>query len=162
MNHHDPSRKLLVFQFGYSEGYMWEKSQMMLNKKACQWRTLCTRIKHLNFIPKKLRNWNIWKKKSDNQTDLKKNYFGNTPVASHLPLPIYKVVLMLKVYILITGHLWNGLSLSIHLSALATLAFLLYPPTWSFSGPLHLLFYLKPFPQQLYSLFPSSFWISLF
>lgn len=35
-------------------------------------------------MPKEIENWSILKKRSDNRTDFKKNYSGNTLTASRL------------------------------------------------------------------------------
>lgn len=62
------------------------RTQAMLKQQAEDWlwRTLWAKIKHLNFIPKEMENWSILKKRSDNRTDFKKNYSGNTLRASRL------------------------------------------------------------------------------
>lgn len=118
------------------------RRQMMLNKQAevWLWRTLCTEIKHLNFNPKEIENWSIFKK-WQSRLALKK-----VTLAKLQWLPIsYRIksksFLGLKPHVPVSGYLWNYFLLFLSL----TLFLLHWPSCCTLqnappSGFLHLLF----------------------
>lgn len=80
-NHQDPPRERHVIQFGLS-GKDTDDAKTTGRRRAVK--DLVSQNKASELYSKEIENWSILKKRSDNRTDFKKNYSGNTLTASRL------------------------------------------------------------------------------